>query len=124
MNKQNNNEEFVRRIGKVYNHIISLREDKDYIVNQPQMEKFVELVEFFDYLAKSNNGRLEKIVLKPKEEHGDLTAIFLALDIWGEDIQKFSKVLSYTSAFGLDSRGDDGEVYIYMTVPDVFVRKS
>lgn len=124
MSKQNNNEDIARKIGKIYSSIINLRKDDDYVINQPQMEKFVELVEFFDYLANTNNGRLEKIILKPKEEHGDLTAIFLALDIWGEDIQKFSKVLSYTSAFGLDSRGDDGEVYLYMTVPNVFIKKS
>ena len=112
-------EEFVGRIGRLYEQIIKLKKDDNYVVNQPQMVKFVEVTEFFMDIAKKSNGKVDPIVLSPREEHGGLTATFLVFYIHGDDIAKFSKVISYTSAITIDST-EDGAC-ISVTVPNVFV---
>lgn len=113
------NEEFIKQLGKAYEQIISIRKDDDYVVNPPQMNKFVEVAEFFTDLAEKGNGKVDTIVLSPREEHGGVTATFLVFHIYGEDIAKFSKVISYTSAVSIDST-EDGAC-ISVTVPNVFV---
>ena len=36
--------EYVKRITQLYGAVLSLRKDDNYVVNQPQMDKFVEIV--------------------------------------------------------------------------------
>lgn len=116
-------EEYVRRIGHLYNHILSLRKDSDYVVNQPQMDKLVELLDYFLAKAKALEGEVPKVDLKPAEIHGGVTAVFLVFDTHGEDVQKFCKVLSYCSAIGIDSL-ESGDVCIDCTIPNVFIPKK
>lgn len=114
-------EEYVKRIGQLYSAVMNLRNDDDYVVNQPQMDKFVEVLEFFMDVAQKNNGRVEPVDLTPKEEHGGLTATFRIFDIYGDEIQKFCRAMSHTSAIGIDEL-EDG-FCISVTIPNVFVKK-
>ena len=113
-------EEYVRRLGVLYERIMSLRNDDDYVINQPQMDKLIEVLDFFLDSAKKNNGEVEPVALVPREEHGGVTATFIVFDVYGEDIKKFCKVIGYVSALGIDSMLD-GRVCISVTVPNVFV---
>lgn len=116
------NEEYVRRLGILYNKVLSLRRDEDYIVNQPQMEKLVALLEFFLDMAEDLDGKVEPVELKPREEHGGVTATFLVFDLYEEKVTRFCDVMRGCSAIGIDTT-IDGEVCISCTVPDVFVHK-
>lgn len=113
------NEEYVKHIGELYSKVLSLRKDDDYVVNQPQMDKFVEVLEFFMDAARKSNGNIEPISLSPKEEHGGVTATFLVFDIYGEDIQKYCKVMNYASAITID--GTEDGICISVTIPEVFI---
>lgn len=113
--------EYVKRIGQLYNAVMSLRNDDDYVVNKPQMDKFVEVLEFFMNVAQKNNGKVDPVELSPKEEHGGITATFRIFDIYGDDIQKFCRAMSYASAIGIYDVKDG--VCISVTIPNVFVKK-
>lgn len=117
------NEEYVKHLGILYNEILNLRKDEDYVVNQPQMDKLVEVLEFFLDAAKRLDGSVEPVVLQPKEEHGGVTATFLVFDLAGEQVAKFCDVMRNCSAIGVDAK-TNGEVCISCTVPKVFVPKK
>lgn len=114
--------EYVKRIGQLYEEVLSFHSDDDYVVNQPQMDKLVEVLDFFMKAAQKNNGKVEPVILSPKEEHGGITATFIVFNIYGEDIPKYCKVMSYTSAIGIDGTKDG--ICISVTVPNVFVPKK
>lgn len=113
------NEEYVKRLGQLYEKVLSLRDDDNYVINQPQMDKLIEVLNFFLDAAQKCNGRVEPVKLTPRAEHGGVTATFLVFDIYGEDIQKYCKVMSYTSAITIDAT-EDG-ICMSVTVPEVFV---
>lgn len=113
------NEEYVKRLGQLYEKVLSLRDDDNYVINQPQMDKLVEVLNFFLDAAQKCNGKVEPVKLTPRAEHGGVTATFLVFDIYGEDIQKYCKVMSYTSAITIDA-ADEG-ICMSVTVPEVFV---
>lgn len=116
------NEEYVKRLGILYNKVLSLRKDADYIVNQPQMDKLVAVLEFFLDEAKELDGKVEPVQLKPKEEHGGVTATFLVFDLYNDRVSRFCDVMRGCSAITIDATSK-GEVCISCTIPDVFVHK-
>lgn len=111
--------EYVKRITQLYSTILSLRKDDNYAINQPQMDKLIEVLDFFMNIARKSNGKVEPVSLLPREEHGGVTATFIVFDIYGEDIQNYCKVMSYTSAITID--GTEDGICISVTVPEVFV---
>ena len=113
------NEEYVKRLGQLYEKDLRLRDDDNYVINQPQMDKLIEVLNFFLDAAQKCNGKVEPVKLTPRAEHGGVTATFLVFDIYGEDIQKYCKVMSYTSAITIDAT-EDG-ICMSVTVPEVFV---
>lgn len=113
------NEEYVKRLGQLYEKVLSLRDDDNYVINQPQMDKLIEVLNFFLDAAQKCNGKVEPVKLTPRAEHGGVTATFLVFDIYGEDIQKYCKVMSYTSAITIDAT--EYGICMSVTVPEVFV---
>lgn len=119
-----NNEEYVARLGFLYQHILNLRNDEDYVINQPQMDKLVEVLSFFIEEGEKQNGTVEPVRLVPREEHSGVTATFLIFDLCGNTIQRFADVIRYTSAVCIDSLSDGKGICISCTVPNVFVHKD
>jgi hypothetical protein len=113
------NEEYVKRIGQLYDKILSLRNDDDYAINQPQMDKLLDVLNFFLDVAEKNDGKVEPVQLVPKAEHGGVTATFVVFDIFGDDIQRYCDVMRHTSAITIDST-NEGSICISVTVPEVF----
>lgn len=111
--------EYAERLGKLYEKVLSLRDDDNYVINQPQMDKLIEVLNFFLDAAQKSNGKVEPVGLVPKAEHGGVTATFIVFDIYGEDIQRYCDVMRYTSAITID--GTDDGICISVTVPNVFV---
>ena len=117
------NLEYVRRLNVLYNKVLSLRKDTDYIINQPQMDKLIAVLDFFLDAAKELDGNVEPVNLRPKEEHGGVTATFLVFDLYDQKIPKFCEVMSACSAITIDTTSE-GEVCISCTIPQVFVPKQ
>lgn len=113
------NEEYVKRLGQLYDKILHLREDDSFVINQPQMDKLIEVLNFFLDAADKCNGTVEPVKLIPKAEHGGVTATFVVFDIYGDDIQRYCDVMRHTSAITIDAT--DAGVCISITVPEVFV---
>ena len=118
-----NMDKYLEKFGKLCNQIINLHDNDDFLINEPQMDKFFEVVEFFTESAKECNGKLEPIKLLPKEEHGGITATFVVLDLSGDSLEKFKAVIQHASAVTFDSTTDN-EVCISLTVPNVFKLKD
>lgn len=117
------NESYVKRLGEIYHKVMDLRTDDNYVVNQPQMEKLTDVLNFFLDMSNKCNGEVEPVALIPKEEHGGVTAKFVVFDIFGDDIQRFCEVIKHTSALTIDSELDN-KICISVTVPEVFVPKN
>ena len=115
------NEEYLAKLGKLYQKIMSIRKDSDFVVNQPQMDRLVNVLMFFLDRVKELDGNVEPIHLVPREEHGGVTAAFLVFDVYGDDVKRFCDVMQYASAITIDST-DDG-ICISVTIPNVFVHK-
>lgn len=115
--------EFARRLGVMYNEVLSLRKDDDYAVNQPQMDKFLEVMRFFLDCEKEMTGKVDPVKLSPKEIHGDVTARFLVFDLFNDSVQRFCSVMSACTAITIDVVEGD-KVCISCTVPNVFIQKS
>lgn len=116
------NEEYVRRLGILYNKVLSLRKDADYIINQPQMDKLIKVLDFFIDASENLGGNVEPVNLRPREEHGGVTATFVVFDLYEEQVLRFCDVMKACSAITIDSTSD-GEVCISCTIPHVFVPK-
>lgn len=114
-----NNLENIKHITQLYGAVLNLRKDDDYVVNKPQMDKFIEMLEFFINIVYKNKGYVEPIKLLPKAEHGGVTASFIVLDIYGDDIQKYCKIMSYASAITID--GTENGICISATIPEIFI---
>lgn len=114
-------QEYIQRLGVLYDKVMSMRKDEDYVINQPQMTHLVDVIEFFLDAAKECDGKVDPVLLTPREEHGGVTATFVVFDIYGDNIQKFCNVVQHCSALTIDSttRG----VCISVTIPNVFVHK-
>lgn len=115
------NEEYLARLGKLYDKIMSIRKDSDFIVNQVQMDRLVNILSFFMDASENLDGKVEPLKLVPREEHGGVTATFLVFDLYEEGVKRFCDVMQYASAITIDST-EDG-VCISVTVPNVFVHK-
>lgn len=111
--------EYVKRLTLLYQKVLSLREDKDYVINQPQAEKLIKVLTFFMDEVEDQDGELEPVRLVPKEEHGGVTATFLVFDLYGEKVQRFCDVMRVCSAITIDSI-EEG-VCISCTIPEVFI---
>lgn len=113
---------FIRKFGQVYESVMKLRQNEDYVVNAVQMDRFLDLVQFFIRKSKEYGDKVEVEKAEPKQEFGGVTATFVVFAVSGEEVREFCKVLKYCSAISIDSVEDC--VAISCTVPNVFVRKE
>lgn len=114
-------EDFVAQIGAVYEQVHEARKNDEYVVNQPQMEKFDELLRFFVRKASEFGDKITKVNVDPINSSGCLTAHFIVLCVSGSEVAEFCKVMSYCSSFDIGSVRPDG-ITISCAVPDVYVR--
>ena len=117
------NEEFMRQLGQNMEREYSLLDNEAYVVNLPQMEKYLDVLSFFEKMAVKLNGEVDPLELIPEEISADLIAYFPVFNVYLENLQSFLEVMQYCNIFCLDSL-DDGRVCISVSVPDVFVRKT
>ena len=119
-----NDEEFARKLGIFMNEMLDSRKNEDFVVNQPQLDKYLEAVSYFQHIAENDpDTTIEPIKIIPKEQCGYLTVYCNIFYINGADIRAFSEVISYCSAFTVDPLIDD-RVCISLTVPDVYIEKD
>lgn len=116
-------DEQMRRLGAIYEEIMALRSDDEYAVNPTQLQKLVDVINFFLDIKEKDEDEDMKVDVSessPKYEHGGVTVSFWAFDICGDDIQRFCNVIRYTSALSIDAT-TEGFVRLSVTIPNVFV---
>lgn len=113
-------EEYLRRIGLYYKHIMELRKDSSYVVNQPQMDKLIKVIDFFEDAAKSLDGKVDKVSIVPAQTSGDVTAYYPVFYIHSEMVERYCDAMRGCSAISIDPTAS-GEVCFSCTVPRVFV---
>lgn len=123
LSKSLSDEEFAKEFGKLYVEMMNEENNDDYLVNEPQMDKFLDILKFFkDFVNKEHDEKIMPVKLEPREERGDLSVKFRVFHIYGEDIQKFCDVMRGASVFGFDA-DKDGNIMFDITVPNVFKHK-
>ena len=113
---------FIKKFGQIYEQVMKLRKNEDYVVNPIQMDRFLDLVQFFIRKAEEYGDKVEVEKTEPKQEFGGVTATFLVFGVNGDEVREFCKVLKYCSAISIDAV-EDG-VAISCTVPGVFVKSE
>ena len=103
--------------------ILYSRSNSDFEINEPQFEKFKEVLNFFTALAQENKNTRVAVELEPKQTVGGLTCTTYLLDFYGKQMEEFNKLLSYCCAVTIDALLD-GRVCISVNVPDVYVKKK
>lgn len=111
---------------RIYEKHLETLSDDDYVVNPPQLQKLNEIIDFI----RENFDDAEIIIddTCKKEEHAWMLVTFNTFSIHGKEniskfFKEFTKLLQYTSAFGIDARLD-GIVEIGITVPKFYIHKS
>lgn len=113
-------EEYLKRIGLYYKHIMELRKDSDYVVNQPQMDKLIKVIDFFEDAAKSLDGKVDKVQIVPAQTSGDVTAYYPVFYIHSEMVERYCDVMRGCSAISIDPTASE-QVCFSCTVPRVFI---
>lgn len=117
------NKEFAKRLSAMANEVLQSVSMDELDLNREQLQKFDDLVNFFESSAVALGGRIDSINITPAFGVGDLTASFIVFDLAGEDIQRFCDVIRNCSAISMDVTADD-KICISCTVPNIFTLKS
>ena len=112
----------VLELWREYNDYLETLDNKDYVINKPQMAKLLKLYDFFVKALENQSSRVELAALVPKELHGGLDVHCNLLYLYGDLIKEFSEVITNASAISIDALLD-GTVNISMTVPNVYKHK-
>ena len=110
------------KIWKLIEEELESRDNSDYKPEVVQFQKLVDSYAFFVDYAKENGGRVDKVELVPKMEHCGITAYYILFAPFGDELDRFKKVIQDASAISIDSL-ETGEVCISINIPNVFVRK-
>lgn len=116
------NDDLAVRLGQLYNRVLELRTNADYVLNQPQMEKLIKVLSFFIEVADDEFDEVLEPEVIPSHQHGGVTANFIVFSIRGDDIAKFCDAISGCSALSIDVVEEE-KVCISVTVPNVFVHR-
>ena len=113
---------FVKKFGEIYEEVLALRDNEDYVVNPVQMDRFLDLINYFmDRASEYDEDYVEIEKPEKKQEFGGVTATFVVFSLSGNDqVKEFCKAIKYCSAISVDVV-DGYKVRISCTVPDVFV---
>ena len=114
--------EYCRIIGGLYEYMLEREKNEDYVFNPQQMKKFTEVWALFSEVVKENKGFQLAVSMEPKECHGWIDAKFNILDLRGDLLSRFSKVLNYCTCVGIDEVVDG--FCVSMTVPNIYIRKD
>ena len=101
---------------------LNSRDNNDYKPSADQFQKLVDAYVFFADYAKINGGKVDKVKLVPKKEHCGVTAYFTLFAPFGDDLERFKRVIQDISAISIDSL-TDGTVCISINIPNVFIHK-
>lgn len=116
-------EEWCKAVGRAYHSVYDKLDDRDFVVNPPQMEKFAKVFRFFKKVAKNLGGKMRPMDISPKERCCGITMRIPAFDIWGDDVREFCDAISGLSALGFYPVNDRC-IDISTNVPDVFIHKD
>lgn len=120
--KDLSDEEIIKIFGKAYFDYLKKTDDSDFVVNQPQWDLLMDIVEYFQELAEKSGGFIEPVDLQPKITSGGVTLHIELLSMRGKEVTDFCAMLSRVHSFTLDATLD-GNAVLSVCVPNVFVKK-
>lgn len=113
---------FLVYTGKLYEELMAEANDEDYAIDETQLNKLLDIIEFLFDMCNKNNGAFEPCTLIPKRQHGGVTARFYMMSLAGEEIDRFCDVMRGASAISIDAELD-GRICFSVTVPYVYKKK-
>ena len=115
--------DYLKVFWEVVDAEMASRNDSDYEVNQPQMQKLIEAYSFFKRVVDTSGGSIEPFRISPKAIHGGVTAYYPLFYLNGDDLKKLATIVGNMSAISIDSMSN-GDVCISYNVPNVFKKKT
>lgn len=97
--KQNSEEDFIKELAL---QIEAKRlEQKKYILNTENHEKFIDVYTFFKRLIDDVGGRVKYIDVRPESVHADVSVEVPLLDFYRDTLKEFTEILSKVDVFGI-----------------------
>lgn len=115
-------ENFLMEAFEEYQAEMDSRDNADYMVNRPQLQKLAGAYQFFVEYANDNGGKVDPVEFIPKNEHCGVTAYYTLFAPFGEELEKFKQVIQDASAISIDSLVN-GDICISINIPNVFMQK-
>lgn len=117
-------DDLIAKSMKLYDEEIASRDDNDYEINPEQWKNLLDAYEFLHGIAEAQNGKVDPLDLRPRQEYADIRYTGRVFDLSGEmEVIEFCRKFLNASAFGVDSL-TDGRICIEATFRDVFVPKQ
>lgn len=114
--------EFAQRFVRAYEDAMKDVNPDDYVIDQVQLQKLNDLIEFFKTTAINLGGKIESVSLNPAAPSNGITANFIVFDLFGDEVQRFCDVIRHCSAISMDVTVDK-EISISCTVPNIYTHK-
>lgn len=113
---------FLTKLGKTYEDYLQHKNDFNFAIDEVQLKKLCGITDFLNNVALDCGGSVEPIELRPREEHGGVTANFTIFDVHGEQLETLHNLIKDISALSIDIQ--DGEVCISVTIPNIFIPRK
>lgn len=78
-----------------------------YVVNPENCQRFVTVHEYFSSLAKNNDGRVTYSNCEPSAIHADLTVEIPSIDLCGEKMKEFAKIIGMVDVLLIETNTKD-----------------
>lgn len=119
--------ELIKWADKIAKEELAKEDDKDYVVNQKQMETFLRVQLYFMKLVEPKYGEwVHANTRSPKERNGYITVKASMVDFTSapQKIAEFCEMIGEAVTFGIDTVEGEDFFTISLVIPDIFVKKS
>ena len=107
---------------RLYQEEIESRRPENYEVYLLNMSKLMCAYGFLSQIAAEHDGSVEELKFDRRETSGGITAYFTVLDLKGEELSEFRRLIGEAHALSIDAL-IDGTICLSMTFTDVFKKK-
>ena len=119
----NMSDDFLKFAVDVYEDYLASVSEDDFIVNSPQMRKFIDIVNFFIKKARKNNIEIEPLIFSKKDCNAEVSVRGYLLDLYRKEIPEFFNLAKEATNITVECNLDN-EVILTVLVCDVFKRKN
>ncbi len=116
-------DDFLRLAGCIYEHYLESVSEDDFIINPPQMQKFIDLVNFISKKSKKERFEVDPLLFSKKDCNAEITIRGFVLDLYLGEVAEFCNLVKDSCNIYLETNRNN-EICLTILFKDVFVRKD